>query len=73
MIGVGTRVRFIPSYDDSPCYTPDERRQHSINGKVVWVNWKHDTFGVEFQCGKGKMQETFKVSQLGEAVKEVGK
>lgn len=73
MIGIGMKVRFVPTYDESPCYTPEERRQHTITGKVVWVNWEHKTFGVEFQCGKGKMQETFRMSSLGQEVKAVGK
>ena len=73
MIGIGMKVRFIPSYDDSPCFTPEDRRRHAITGKVAWINWEHKTFGVEFQCGKDKMQETFKMSQLGEAVTALGK
>jgi plastocyanin len=68
MIGIGMKVRFVPSFADSVTFTPEERRAHTITGKVAWINWEHKTFGAEFQCGRGKMQETFKLSQLGEAV-----
>lgn len=73
MIGIGMKVRFVPSFAENATFTPEERMANTITGKVAWINWEHKTFGVEFPCGRDKMKETFKMSQLGEAVKAIGK
>lgn len=73
MIGVGMKVRFVPSFRDSVTFTPEERRAAMTHGKVAWINWEHKTFGVEFQCGPGKIQETFQLMDFGQAVVACGK
>lgn len=72
MIKVGKKVRFVPSINDSVVLNPEERKLLMIPGYVRYVNWEHEWFEVEFDCGGTKQRESFKFCDIGSAVKVCG-
>ena len=72
MLGEGMNVRFVPSFNDSKTLTPQERREFSVTGKVVYINWEHGNFCVEFGHEGTKQRETFLFRDIGEAVSVIG-
>lgn len=70
MIGVGMKVRFVPNFADSEKFTPAERRAAQITGVIVFVNWEHEHFCVEY--GNPKQRETFLFRDIGKAVSVIG-
>lgn len=72
MIGEGMKVRFVPSFNDSVTYTPEERRAATITGTVVYINWVHKCLWVEFDCGGTKQREAFSFMDIGTAVTVCG-
>jgi len=68
MMGVGMRVRFVPSYDESDKLTPTERRESTITGNISYINWEHKYFLVEWNSGCGAFRESFKFSDIGKKV-----
>ena len=72
MIGEGMKVRFIPHFAESTKYTPEERREAAVTATVVYINWEHKCFTVEWESIGGTLRETFKLWEIGEKVKVVG-
>jgi hypothetical protein len=72
MLGEGMRVRFVPGFNDSKTYTPEEWRMFSVTGKVVFINWEHENFCVEFEMNGTKQRETFLFRDVGQAVLVIG-
>ena len=73
MMGLGMSVRFVPSFNDSEKYTPEERRAATVTGKIVCINWEHRYFTVGWTESGHKFRESFKFSEIGKKVKVSGK
>lgn len=67
MIGEGMQVRFVPHFNRGAVDSPDELRAKTISGKIVYINWEHKVFWVEFYAGT-KQREAFKFCQIGKDV-----
>ena len=72
MINVGRKVLFVPGINDSKVLSPEERKPLMITGSVVYINWEHKWFEVEFDCGGTKQRESFKFCDIGSVVKICG-
>lgn len=68
MIGEGARVSFVPMYVPSKIFTPEERRSATVIGTVVYINWEHKYFTVEYDCGGSKQRESFRFVDIGSVV-----
>lgn len=72
MICIGMKASFcstfVPGAQWSHGYDPSE----VATGRIVYINWKHKYFTVEFKCGDTMQRESFKFSQIGQAVKVRG-
>ena len=73
MIGEGMKVRFVPGFNDSKVFSIEERRAARITGTVIHINWEHEWFTVEFDCGGTKQREAFKFCDIGSVVKVCGR
>lgn len=72
MIGEGMKVRFVPDFTDSSKYTPQERRQHEVTAKIVYINWEHRYFTVEWVSEGRTLRESFKFAYIGKVVSVIG-
>lgn len=72
MIGIDMKAWFVPSYRDSAIFTPAERKAASVMGTIVYVNYAHKTFMVEFEDNGAMFKESFKFSDCGKAVRVRG-
>ena len=72
MISEGMKVRFVPSFNNSVVFTPEERNAASITGTIIYINWGHECFWVEFDCGGTKQREAFRFVDIGTAVTVCG-
>lgn len=72
MIGEGMKVRFCPMFNRSVIDSPDDVKAKSVTGKIIYINWEHKYFMVEFQCGDSKQRESFKFFEIGERVSVIG-
>lgn len=72
MIGVGLKVKFLPTYMHNDKYTPEERRAFTVTATIIDINWEHRQFTTEFDCSGTKQHESFKFSDIGKAVKLCG-
>lgn len=70
MIGEGTKVRFIPCYETTQL-SPEEKASKYVTGTIVYINWEHKLFMVEY--GNPKQKESFKFWQIGNEVKLCGR
>ena len=71
-IKVGTKVSIIPGFSPFADWSLARCDNEYIDGVIVFINWHHKMFTVEFDCGGTKQRESFKFSQLGEEVKICG-
>ena len=71
MIKIGQTVSFIPGWNTSIVDSEEERREKAVTGKVMYVNKQHQCFGVAYDCGGTVQKESFKFTQIGEAVQIV--
>ena len=72
MISEGMKVRFVPSFNNSVVFTPEERKAASITGTIIYINWEHECFWAEFDCGGTKQREAFRFVDIGTAVTVCG-
>jgi hypothetical protein len=72
MLGEGMKVRFVPNFADSEKFTPGERRAAQITGEIVFINYEHGNFCVEFDTNGSKQRETFLFRDVGQAVSVIG-
>ena len=68
MIDIGRKVRFVPCWIKGENDTPEETREKSVIGKVVYVDRAHKKFTIKYSCGGTTQLETFKHSQIGNEV-----
>ena len=66
MIEVGQTVRYVPCFIKGEADSEDVKRAKRVTGKVIYVNYQHEYFTVECQCGGTMQRESFKFSQLEE-------
>jgi hypothetical protein len=71
MLGEGMKVRFVPYYEFRVRDDDAETRQKTITGTIVYINWEHQFFVVEY--GDKKLKESFKFHQIGREVKICGR
>lgn len=72
MIGEGMKVRFVPSFARGMNDSPEELAAKTITGTICYINWEHQNFTVEFDCGGTKQKESFRFWEIGKAVKVIG-
>lgn len=72
MIGIDMKAWFVPSFRDSAIFTPAERKAASVMGTIVYVNYEHKTFMVEFEDNGAIFKETFRFSDCGKSVRVRG-
>lgn len=68
MIGIDMKAWFVPAHMDSPVMTPKERKEATVMGNIVYVNYAHKIFTVEFPAGSKLLKETFNFSDCGKTV-----
>lgn len=73
MIGIGTKVSFIPAYVPGTKLVEGYAPSEVVTGTVVDIHWEHKYFTVEYKCGDTMQRESFKFFQIGQAVKVRGK
>jgi hypothetical protein len=72
MIGIDMKAWFVPSFRDSDKMTPAERKAAKVMGTIVYINYAHKTFLVEFEDGGETFKETFKFCDCGKTVRVRG-
>lgn len=72
MIGVGMKAWFVPSYRDNDKFTPEERKYSKVMGTIVYINYEHKYFTVEFEDGGVTSKESFNFSDCGKTVRVRG-
>lgn len=72
MIGVGMKVSFVPGFTPFVSWGLEKCKDDYIEGTIAYINWEHQNFTVEFDCGGTKQREAFKFSQIGAEVKVHG-
>lgn len=68
MIGEGMKVRFVPVAQ----ICDGDKHKGSTTGIVVYINWKHKYFTVEYGIEGQKQHESFKFDQVGKDVRIIG-
>ena len=68
MIGIDMKAWFVPAHMDSPVLTNQERKALTVMGDIIYVNYAHKTFTVEFPAGRKLLRETFNFSDCGKTV-----
>lgn len=71
-ICVGQEVSFIPAWVSDGNYSPEERQEVTVTGKIASINWEHRHFLVEYSCGSVTERESFHFRDVGQAVKVCG-
>lgn len=72
MIGEGMKVRFCPMFDRGALDSQADLAAKSVTGKIIYINWEHKYFLVEFNCSRSKQRESFKFFEIGERVSVIG-
>lgn len=68
MIGIDMMARFVPSFMESDKLTPEERRELKVWGKIIYVNYAHKYFTVEYNWKGETFKESFNFSDCGKTV-----
>lgn len=69
MIGVGEKVRFVPSFDIGGNDDEETLKRKTVTGTVVYIHSAHQYFTCEYDLGRSKMRESFKFADIGKTVK----
>lgn len=69
MIGIGMKASFVPAFVPGALWTKSLDPAEIVTGTIVYINWEHKYFTVEFKCGDTTQRESFKFFQIGQAVK----
>lgn len=65
----GTKVSFVPGFVPFADWSLKRCNDEYLSGTITYINWEHENFTVEFDCGGTKQREAFKFSQIGVEVK----
>lgn len=65
---IGMKAFFVPTFDDSDRYTPEERKAASVCGRIVYINWEHKYFTVQWNHSGYRCRESFKFGDIGKWV-----
>lgn len=65
----GMKVSFVPGFVPFADWSLAKCSDEYIDGVITFINWDHQNFTVEFDCGSTKQREAFKFSQLGGEVR----
>ena len=68
MIAIDMMARFIPSFIPCANYTPEERRLLTVRGNIVYVNYAHKYFTVEWEMDGHVFKESFNFVDCGKTV-----
>ena len=68
MIGIDMLAWFVPSFMESDKYTPEERRALKVRGTIIYVNYAHKYFTVEYKWKGETFKESFSFSDCGKTV-----
>lgn len=68
MIAIDMMARFVPSFVDSSKLTPEERRVATVRGNIIYVNYAHKYFTVEYESKGVTYKESFNFSDCGKTV-----
>lgn len=72
MIGIDMKAWFVPSFRDSDKLTPAERKDATIMCTIVYINYAHKFFTVEFEESGKVFKESFNFSDCGKTVRVRG-
>ena len=72
MIGIGMKVSFMPAFVPGALWNKTLDPSETVTGSIVYINWEHKYFTVEYKCGDSMQRESFKFFQIGTAVKVRG-
>jgi hypothetical protein len=70
-IKLGQKVKFDPSEPLSG-FGAATSRGNFVTGTVVYINWRHGWFSVEYDCDDTKQRTSFRFEDIGEEVKVCG-
>ena len=65
----GMKVSFVPGFTPFADWSLKQCKDGYIDGTITYINWEHENFAVEYDCGGTKQREAFKFSQIGGEVK----
>lgn len=65
----GMKVSFVPGFVPCVDWSLKQCKDEYIAGTITYINWEHQNFTVEFDCGGTTQREAFKFSQIGGEVK----
>lgn len=68
MISVDMRAWFVPAHMNSELLTEEERRERTVKGHVVYVNYAHKIFAVEYNENGTPLKECFNFADCGKTV-----
>ena len=68
MICVDMMARFVPSFMPSGKLEPEEHKARLVRGTIVYVNYAHKYFTVEWEKDGVKYLESFKFVDCGKTV-----
>ena len=68
MIAVDMQARFVPAHLESVTLTPEERRAATVRGHIVYVNYGHKYFTVEYERNGITYKESFNFVDCGKTV-----
>ncbi len=68
MITVDMKAWFVPACLGSVTMTPEEKRESTVMGSVVYVNYAHKYFTVEYERKGITFKESFKFVDCGKSV-----
>lgn len=72
MIGIDMKAWFVPSFMESDVLTPEERKERTVRGDIIYVNYAHKIFTVAFEAGDKVLKETFNFVDCGKSVRVRG-
>ena len=72
MITIDEKVQFDP-FKECTGFASEDNRGKLVTGTVVFVNYEHQWFSVEYECGGVKQWTSFKFCQIGKDVFICGK
>ena len=68
MICVDMVAWFVPSFAKSANYTPEQKKELTVRGSIVYVNYAHKYFTVEWEKEGIKYLESFNFTDCGKTV-----
>lgn len=71
MIGIDMLAWFIPSFVPSEV-SQEEQKALRVRGRIVYVNYAHKYFTVEWEDGGNTFRESFNFSDCGKSVRVRG-